>query len=200
MQSQNSIAKNSIFLMPLATLITSSQKSTQPAQKNLSIYLPVVDSCKSLRRLRAIPENREFQKWKLSFFHQRHALLTSFDIFVITYRVTNFLPKLLDMLLFSTEKTEFPFLVFPYFRVMPQVNDIYTQCMPVCRSTCGARFHICKAGDMGPVSEVDISWVASRLESHSVLKRSSRMLCWPDLRTLMTRSRNQLAQQQIPGE
>ncbi len=43
----------------------------------------------------------------------------SFDIFVITYRVTNFLPKLVDMLLFSTEKTEFPFLVFPYFRVMP---------------------------------------------------------------------------------
>ena len=28
----------------------------------------------------------------------------SFDIFVITYRVTNFLPKLVDMLLFSTEK------------------------------------------------------------------------------------------------
>ena len=43
----------------------------------------------------------------------------SFDIFVITYRVTNFLPKLVNMLLFSTEKTEFPFLVFPYFRVMP---------------------------------------------------------------------------------
>ena len=65
----------------------------------------------------AIPENREFQKWKLSFFGQRHTLLTSFHIFVITYRVTNFLPKLIDMLLFSTEKTEFPFLVFPYFRL-----------------------------------------------------------------------------------
>ena len=64
------------------------------------------------------------QKWKLSFFRQRHTLLctlsTSFDIFVITYRVTNFLPKLVNMLLFSTEKTEFPFLVFPYFRVMPE--------------------------------------------------------------------------------
>ena len=39
----------------------------------------------------------------------------SFDIFVVTYRVTNFLPKLVDILLFSTEKTEFPVLVFPYF-------------------------------------------------------------------------------------
>ncbi len=46
-------------------------------------------------------------------------LSTRFDIFIITYRVTNCLPKLIDMLLFSTEKTEFPFLVFPYFRVMP---------------------------------------------------------------------------------
>ena len=49
------------------------------------------------------------KKVKVSFFHQRHALLTSFDIFVVTYRVTNFLPKLVDMLLFSAEKTEFPF-------------------------------------------------------------------------------------------
>ncbi len=59
-------------------------------------------------------------KWKFSFFRQRHALSTSFDIFVVTYRVTNFLPKLLDMLLFCTDKTEFSFLVFPYFRVMPR--------------------------------------------------------------------------------
>ena len=39
-----------------------------------------------------------------SFFHQRHALSTCFDIFVVTYRVTNFLLKLVDMLLFSAEK------------------------------------------------------------------------------------------------
>ncbi len=44
---------------------------------------------------------------KFSFFHQRHALSMSFelsksfDIFVVNYRVTNFLPKLVDMLLFS---------------------------------------------------------------------------------------------------
>ena len=43
----------------------------------------------------------------------------SFDIFVVTYRVTNFLPKLVDMLVFSREKTEFPYLVFPYVRVVP---------------------------------------------------------------------------------
>ena len=47
----------------------------------------------------------------------------SFEIFVVTYRVTNFLPKLVDMLQFSTEKTEFPFLVFPYYRVMPNATE-----------------------------------------------------------------------------
>ncbi len=52
----------------------------------------------------ATPEHREVKKWKFSFFRQRHALWTGFDIFVVTYRVTNFLPELVDMLLFSTEK------------------------------------------------------------------------------------------------
>ncbi len=56
---------------------------------------------------------------KFSFFHQRHAMSTSFDIFMVTYRVTNFLPKLIDLLLFSVEKTEFPFFEIPYFRVLP---------------------------------------------------------------------------------
>ena len=65
----------------------------------------------------AMPENREMKTWKMkfSFFRQRHALSTSFDIFVVTYRVTNFLPKLINMLLFSTKKTEFPFFEFPIF-------------------------------------------------------------------------------------
>ena len=76
----------------------------------------------------AIPENREFQKWKFSFFRQRHTLSRSFDIFLITCRVTNFLPKLVDMLLFSTEKTEFPFLVFPYFRVLA-FSQLITFCL-----------------------------------------------------------------------
>ncbi len=56
---------------------------------------------------------------KFSFFYQRHALSTSFDIFVVTYRVTNFLLKLIDMLLFSAEKTDFPCFEIPYFRVLP---------------------------------------------------------------------------------
>ncbi len=63
----------------------------------------------------AIPDNREFQKWKLSFFRQRHTLSTSFNIFVITYRVTNFLPKLIDMQLFSTEKNWISIFGFPLF-------------------------------------------------------------------------------------
>ena len=46
------------------------------------------------------------KKIKFSFFGQRHALSTSFDIFVVTCRVTNFVPKLVNMLLFSVEKTE----------------------------------------------------------------------------------------------
>ncbi len=55
---------------------------------------------------------------KFSFLHQRHALSTSFDLFVVTYWVTNSLLKLIHILLFSTEKTEFPFEL-PYFRVLP---------------------------------------------------------------------------------
>ncbi len=57
-------------------------------------------------------------KWKNEiqfFFCQSHALWTSFDIFVVTYRVSNFLPKLMDILLFSMEKTEFPFFLIPLF-------------------------------------------------------------------------------------
>ncbi len=49
----------------------------------------------------AIPENRKMKNMKVSFSHRRHTLTTSFDIFVVTYRVTNFLPKLVDILLFS---------------------------------------------------------------------------------------------------
>ena len=59
---------------------------------------------------------------KFSFFRQRHALSRCFNIFVVTYRVTNFLPKLVDMLLFSTEKTDCHFFSFPYFRVLPSVS------------------------------------------------------------------------------
>ena len=63
----------------------------------------------------AIPEKRENKKWKFSFFHQRHALLMNFDIFVVTYRVTNFLPKLVNMPLFSAEKNWISIFCFPLF-------------------------------------------------------------------------------------
>ncbi len=52
----------------------------------------------------AIPKIGTRKKWNSFFSHQRHALSASFDIFVVTYRVTNFLPKLVNMLLFSAEK------------------------------------------------------------------------------------------------
>ena len=70
---------------------------------------------------------------EIQFFCQRHALLISFDIFIVTYTygVTNFLPKLVNMLLFSTEKTEFPFLVFPYFRVNALRPYIYPPFYPL---------------------------------------------------------------------
>ncbi len=64
-----------------------------------------------------MPKNKEMKK--KNEIHQRQALWTSFDILVVTCRVTC-LPKLVDMLLLSTEKTEFPFLEFPYFRVLPE--------------------------------------------------------------------------------
>ena len=73
----------------------------------------------------ATPENREIKKWKFSFFRQRHALLASFDIFVVTYRVTNFLPKLL---LFSTEKKKLNFHLWfsPIFGLCPDHAGVIT--------------------------------------------------------------------------
>ncbi len=44
---------------------------------------------------------------------------TSFDIFIVTYRVTNFLPKLINMLLFSTEKKLNLHVLISLFRVVP---------------------------------------------------------------------------------
>ena len=43
---------------------------------------------------------------EIQFFFFCQSMSTSFDIFIdlVTYRVTNFLPKLVDMLLFSTQK------------------------------------------------------------------------------------------------
>ena len=55
------------------------------------------------------------KKNEIQFFSQRHALLTSFDIFVVTYRVTNFLPKLIHMLLFSAGKNWISIFLNPLF-------------------------------------------------------------------------------------
>ena len=52
---------------------------------------------------------------KFSFFRQRHALSTSFDIFVVTYRVTKVLPKLVDMLFSAEKKLNFHFTKSPIF-------------------------------------------------------------------------------------
>ena len=81
--------------------------------------------------LRGCVQERQYRKIGNSknrnfFFHQRHALWMSFNIFVVTYRVTNFLPKLVNMLLFSVKKTEFPFLVSPYFRLLPTCTHSLT--------------------------------------------------------------------------
>ncbi len=64
---------------------------------------------------RQYPKIGETKNGNSVFFHQRHALSTSFNIFVLTHSVTNFLPKLVDILLFSTEKLNFLFFHFPIF-------------------------------------------------------------------------------------
>ena len=89
-----------------------------------SLLFPLYGRCRELigqcRLYRKIGKSKNGNS---VFCHQRHALSISFDVLVVTYRVTNFLPKLVNMLLFSVEKTEFPFLVFPYFWVMLSMSD-----------------------------------------------------------------------------
>ena len=63
---------------------------------------------------RQYPKIGKTKNGKSVFFRQRHTLLTSFDIFVVTYRVTNFLPKLVDMLC-KNKLIFFSFLQFPIF-------------------------------------------------------------------------------------
>ncbi len=73
----------------------------------------------------AIRENREFKKWKFSFFHQRHALSISFDIFVVTYRVTFFFAKTCwHAIIFYGKKLNFHFWFSPIFWLCqePQVS------------------------------------------------------------------------------
>ena len=101
--------------------ISASEAQNESQNVSRSIYCCLVGvslarhEARENGRFRQYPIIGTWKKMKFSFFHQRHALSTSFDIFVVTYRVTNFLPKLVHMLLFSTEKTEFPFFWNPLF-------------------------------------------------------------------------------------
>ena len=84
----------------------------------MSVYLLV---CADIQEWIAKPENREMKNMKIiSFFPSKTSIVRPvLTFFVVTYRVTNFFPKLVNMLLFSTrKKTEFPFLEFAYFRVL----------------------------------------------------------------------------------
>ena len=65
-----------------------------------------------------VGNTRKFKKKKkISFFPSKTHIVYvhEFDIFVLTYRVTNFLPKLVRMQLLYWEKTEFPIFDFPIF-------------------------------------------------------------------------------------
>ena len=65
---------------------------------------------------RQYPKIGTWKKMKFSFFHERHTLSTSFDIFVVvTYRVTNFLPKLVTCYYFLWKKLNYHFLKSPIF-------------------------------------------------------------------------------------
>ncbi len=92
---------------------------------------------------------------KFSFIHQRHTLLTSSDIFVVTYRVTNVLPKLLHMLLFSSEQTEFLFFWIPLFSGIAR-----SDCCVWCRVTCRALVHSW-SDDLMPQSSRIGGWLLS---------------------------------------
>ncbi len=81
----------------------------------------------------AIPENREFQKWKLSFFHQRHTLSRSFHIFVITYRVIEwqtFCQNLSTCYYFLWKKLNFHFWFSPIFGLCRNHQRLHSNLFP----------------------------------------------------------------------
>ncbi len=67
-----------------------------------------------------IPENREFKKWKLTFFHGRHGLSISLEIFVVTYRVTIFCQNWLTCYYYLLKKLNFHFFFSPIFGLCPE--------------------------------------------------------------------------------
>ena len=70
-------------------------------------------------RLAGNTQKQGNEKMKFSFFHQRHTLSMSFDIFVVTYRVTNLLPKLITCYYFLQKKLNFHFLNSPILGCCP---------------------------------------------------------------------------------
>ena len=74
---------------------------------------------------RSIPKNRENKKWKFSFSHQRHALLTSFNIFVVTYMWLTFCQNWSTCYYFPQKK-----LIF--------FNSLF---FGIARNTCTTRSH-----------------------------------------------------------
>ncbi len=70
---------------------------------------------------RVFVENRDFKKWKFSFFfRQEHSLLTSFAFSVCTCRRLIFLPKLSTSCYFLRTKTECSFFEIPIFHLCRQ--------------------------------------------------------------------------------
>ncbi len=65
--------------------------------------------------LSAIPENREFNKWKCSLFPSKTCIVDQFWHFIVTFGVTSILPKLVHMLVFSTEKNLISIFYFRLF-------------------------------------------------------------------------------------
>ncbi len=61
------------------------------------------------------PKIGKWKKYENQFFPSKTASSTRFDIFVVTYRVTNFLPKLVDILLFSAQKNWISIFWIPLF-------------------------------------------------------------------------------------
>ena len=89
---------------PSETKMTGPSVHTAPHRKAyvkgiepVAAKVPVHSAC---TRIKSVCSRFQKKERNSVFFHQRHALSTSFDIFVVTYRVTNFLPKPVDTLFF----------------------------------------------------------------------------------------------------
>ena len=107
---------DNVLILPLIFRFSNDVRQKTPAEP-LTVDVPLLHRLPmNVQSDSAIPENREFKKWKFSFYSQRHALSMSFDIFVVIYiyRVTNFMPKLINII-FCRKKMNFHFWFSPIF-------------------------------------------------------------------------------------